>query len=155
MERTHCRVCGEKLKPYEKNLKGMCQPCYKYFVSDKKKVYPLPPLGEITYAPNGDVICPICGRAFAKLGSHIRYFHKLAPKDVYIKVGWDREPHATSKNYKEKMRSHITEELKEGLIERGKNTRFKAGHKGRTRDQMSLATVKRLSKQIMKVNSDK
>ena len=155
MERIYCKKCGEKLRPYEKNMQGYCQACYKYFVTDKKKVYPLPPLGEITYAPNGDVICPLCGRAFGKLGSHIRYFHKLDPKEVYTKVGWDRDPHATSNKYKEKMRSHITEELKQDLIERGKNTRFKAGHKGRTKDQMSLATIKRLSKQIMKANQSK
>lgn len=144
MERTHCKVCGEALKPYEKHMQGMCQPCYKYFKVDKKKVYPLPPLGEMTHAENGDIICPLCGRAFAKLGAHIKYFHKLDPVEVYIKVGWDRTPHATSKKYQDKMRGYIREDITLQLIENGKGTRFKKGSVGRTREQMSLSTLRRI-----------
>lgn len=118
-----CKFCGS---PAPSNLQGYCQPCYKYFVMDKKKIYPLPRHGEITYNEDGDAICPECGKAFCKLGGHIRYAHHMTTADFFKKHGWHvRKTKASNIEYRKKMKDiQDPKTISVNLIEKGKSTRF-------------------------------
>ena len=68
-----CNACG-KYSP--RSYCEMCQGCYNYF-RHGGKIYPLPERGTIARDENGKVICHICGRSYARLGSHVRESHGM------------------------------------------------------------------------------
>lgn len=139
---SSCKFCN---KPAPNNMQGYCQVCYRYFIMEHKEIYPLPKLGEITYAPNGDCICPFCGKAFRKLGLHFYYSHNLTSKEAHKKAGWDQSAKATNEGYRILMRNIQHEKtITENLLEKGKPTRFKKNHQGRTKDKISVMTNIRL-----------
>jgi len=114
---------------------------------ERREIYPLPKLGEITYAPNGDCICPFCGKAFRKLGLHFYYSHNMTSKEAHKKAGWDQNAKATNEDYRILMKNIQHEKtITENLIEKGKPTRFKKNHQGRTRDKISVMTEMRLKR---------
>lgn len=143
---THnCKFCS---KPAPSNMQGYCQVCYHYFILEGKEVYDLPKYGEITYAPNGDCICPECGKAFRKLGRHFNLAHGMSSAEAHKKFGWDRNAKATNKAYRDLMRDKLQEKcVTVNLIDKGKSTRFAPNHSGRTRDKVSAMTLKRLKQQ--------
>lgn len=131
-------------------MQGYCQTCYRYFIMEKKEVYPLPKFGEITYAPNGDCICPFCGKAFRKLGSHFYHAHHILAKDAHRKVGWDMNAKATNLDYRNLMRKKLQEKcVTHNLIEQGAKTRFKKNHPGRPKELVSPMTLKRLKRVLL------
>lgn len=142
MAGINCKFCG---KPTSSNMQDYCQVCYRYFIIEDKEIYPLPTYGNITYAPNGDCICPFCGKAFRKLGMHFYYAHGMTSKEAHEKAGWDHNAKATNKSYRILMRNKLqTKCVTINLIDKGKNTRFSLNHGGRTRDKVSAMTLKRL-----------
>ena len=141
----NCKFCN---KPAPSNMQGYCQVCYRYFIIDSKVVYDLPKYGEITYAPNGDCICPFCGKAFRKLGLHFYYAHKMTSKEAHKKAGWDQNAKATNESYRDLMREKLQEKcVTENLIKGGKSTRYVSNHPGRTKNKVSAMTLKRLKQQ--------
>lgn len=123
MKQVKCKFCGNDAPA---NMQGYCQVCYRYFILEGKDIYPLPAYGEVTYAPNGDCICPECGKAFRKLGNHIRQSHNMLCKEFFPKHGWHiRKTKATNKDYRKHMRD-IQDPLciTKNLLENGKSTRF-------------------------------
>ena len=68
-----CRECGRNT---EKSYSGMCQSCYNYF-RNGGTINPLPDKGRIEYDAHGKVICHICGKAYTRLGSHVRESHNM------------------------------------------------------------------------------
>jgi hypothetical protein len=148
-----CIYCKEPLK--YSNLGGYCQPCYRYFVLDKGIVYDTPPYGEIWYAPNGDCICPICGKAFRKLGCHLYNFHKITSREAYQQFGWAFNVKASNLSYRYDMKQKLKDYCVDiNLIERGKNTRFVVGSPGRTTDKVSEMTRRRLKLNRIKKGGD-
>lgn len=142
MKIIKCKFCKH---PAPSNLQGYCQNCYRYFIIDKKKLYDTPPYGEIRYAPNGDCICPFCGKAFRKLGKHFYHTHNLTSREAHKKHGWDLNAKATNEDYRNKMRSVLQDKcVKINLLEKGKATRFQPGHRGRPRALVSAMTLNRL-----------
>lgn len=142
MKTKSCKFCG---KTAPNNMRGYCQTCYKYFVMEGKETYPLPEYGEITYAPNGDAICPFCGKAFRKLGMHFYYAHGLISKEAHKKAGWARNAKATNEDYRELMREKLQDHCVDiNLIEKGFNTRYTEGHPGRPRESLSEMTLREL-----------
>jgi len=110
-------------------MQGYCQSCYIYFITENKTTHPLPEYGKQTFAPNGDCICPFCGKAFRKLGGHLRYAHGMTAKEAYEKAGWDHEPHASNKDYRNTMRKRLwTKCVVDNLLKKGKTTRFTKGN---------------------------
>lgn len=137
-----CKFCSSTTPS---NMRGYCQACYKYFVLDQKEIYPLPNKGEITYAPNGDCICPFCGKAFRKLGTHFYYSHGLSSKEAHVKAGWDIKAKATNEQYRDLMRSKLQEKcVVENLLNAGKATRYTPKHIGRPKQMVSPMTMMRL-----------
>ena len=143
-----CKFCG---KPAESNMRGYCQVCYRYGVMENRDVYPLPEYGEITYAPNGDCICPFCGKAFRKLGLHFYYGHGLTSLKAHEQAGWDHKAKATNPEYRDLMREKLKIKcVKINLLQRGKATRFKKGSQGRTKDKLSQMTRNNLKRRFKK-----
>ncbi len=139
-----CKFCG---KPAPSNMQGYCQVCYRYFIMEHKEIYPTPNLGEITYASNGDCICPFCGKAFRKLGMHFYYSHNMTSDEAHKKAGWDRNAKATNPDYRELMRKRLQIKcVKINLLKRGRLTRFHKGHEGRPISKVSPMTLKRLKR---------
>jgi len=143
-----CKFCG---KPAPSNMQGYCQVCYRYFIMEDKDVYDLPKYGEITYAPNGDCICPFCGKAFRKLGLHFYYSHHMTSKQAHEKAGWAHNAKATNESYRDLMREKLQEKcVTVNLIDKGQSTRFVPGSPGRTRDKVSAMTLSRLKQNRFK-----
>lgn len=141
----YCKFCNNKAPS---NMQGYCQVCYCYFIIKGKEIYPLPNVGEITYAPNGDCICPFCGKAFRKLGNHFYQTHKITSKEAHHKIGWDLNAKATNADYRNLMRQRLKQKcVTINLIIKGKQTRFVLKHSGRTREKVSIMTLKRLKQQ--------
>lgn len=139
-----CKFCE---RPAPSNMRGYCQSCYKYFIIEKKQVYEKPEYGIINYTPKGDVICPFCGKAFRKLGIHFYYAHGLTSDKAHKKAGWDRNAKATNPEYRKLMRNLLKEHhVTDNLLEKGKKTRYKKGHKGRLKEKMSEMTKLRLKR---------
>lgn len=118
-----CKFCGN---PAPNNMQGYCQVCYRYFITEGKNVYTPPKYGEVAYAPNGDCICPECGKAFRKLSNHIYQAHGVDHKNACVKYGWHiRNDKVTNNDYRKHMHDiQHTKCITNNLIEKGKNTRF-------------------------------
>ena len=128
MKKIKCKFCGNYC---DKNMRGYCQVCYKYFVIDGKHIYDLPSFGKVEYNEDGDVICHICGKAFRKLGGHIWNGHHMKMRDYCTKYGL---LYKTNKASNIDYRKHMKDIQKdycitENLLKKGKATRLQKGQK--------------------------
>lgn len=123
-----CKICG-----CDNNTTGKyCGNCYRYLRLHPEGVYPLPKKGEVHYAPNGDVICHVCGMAVRKLGNHIAFKHHMTQKEYRDKFKLYHNTRLSNKEYIKNM-SKINEKHKDtvvskNLIEKGKKTRTSKGN---------------------------
>lgn len=138
-----CELCGTTGKGIfnrRKLGKCLCQTCYKYEM--EHPVNPLPKKGEIEYDNEGRPICHICGRAFKKLASHAYYRHNINAYEYKEKFGLNNSQGLISESTKKILQEHSKNNydlvVKENLLNRGKDHRFKKGDKGRTRDMIRL-----------------
>lgn len=119
----YCKICNGILDTTGK----YCQKCYNYLRNHPEGIYPLPPKGEICYAPNGDVICHICGMAYRKLGNHIRFKHNLSQVEYRELFKLYHNTKLSNIDYRDKMRlynnRYYDKVVKKNLIEHGANTR--------------------------------
>ena len=119
-----CKECG-KLTP--RSYSGMCQGCYNYF-KNGGHIYPLPEHGRIVYGDDGKVICHICGRAYTRLGSHVKESHDMTIDEYKEMFGICRRTKTTESSYSDKMHNYSEKyNMSERLIEVGKSTRIKKG----------------------------
>lgn len=104
-----------------------CQRCYDYLKKHPEGLYPLPPKGEVHYAPNGDPICHICGKAIRKLGNHIAFYHKMSQNEYREMFGLYHNTRLSNEDYKDMMRKYNYKYAKvvvnNNLIKGGINTR--------------------------------
>lgn len=118
-----CKFCGDTI--LVNNMQGYCQKCYKYFIMDNKKIYNIPEYGHIAVTENGDIVCPLCGKAFRKLGQHLYLSHKLLAQDAFVQFGWPKNVKASNAEYRYHMKDVQHKKCVDiNLIERGKNTRY-------------------------------
>jgi len=122
----NCSSCGKLItgKVYPDN---QCQGCYKYFHSGGK-IYPLPENGKIEKSEDGKIICHICGRAYTRLGSHVKESHNMTTKEYKEKFDLCNNCRTTEDNYHQTMVNHANEyEMGKRLIKTGYSTRVKPG----------------------------
>lgn len=138
-----CEICGTKegIICYSKAIgKTLCRKCYNY--EKNHPVHPLPKKGEISYDNEGKLICHICGRAFKKLASHAYNGHGINAYTYKEMFDLNNNAGLLIESTKEILREHSKNNyetvIKENLLNKGKNSRFKKGSKGRTRDQVRL-----------------
>lgn len=145
----YCSLCGRTSNETRiVTSKGIhyCGKCYQR-IRNASKVYELPPKGEIRYNEEGKPICHICGKAYSKLMSHVRQIHDMSAYEYKKEFGLDLHKSVMSKESIEiasRRNKENWHKIKDNLLVKGYKTRFKAGSKGRTRDKVSLQTLKRL-----------
>lgn len=122
-----CSACGKICKNGKKYPSGMCQGCYTYFRKGGI-INPLPAPGTITYDHRGYVICHICGRAYIRLGSHVKESHNMSIKEYKEEFGLCNNSHTTEQTYSKTMSSHAIENgMDKQLLKAGYSTRIRKG----------------------------
>ena len=147
-ECIECKKITDKLK------KKLCIKCYgRQYREHKKrqeKVYDIPPIGEINYSEEGKPICHICGKAYNKLLTHVYYTHKMREKEYKKEFGLNLHQGIASNKTKVKLQKSVElnyeKVVAENLICKGKETRFKKGSEGRTKEKLSIQEYKNLVK---------
>lgn len=122
----NCSKCGKKMgsRVYPGDL---CQGCYKYFLGGGTE-NPVPPPGKVEYDKRGYVVCHICGRAYIRMGSHVKESHKMTIKEYKERFGLCDNAKLTEQVYSDRMRKIAYENGSvEILVESGKDTRFVKG----------------------------
>lgn len=146
-----CKFCGKMQKGSKVYPNELCQGCYKYF-HEGGTINPLPSRGEIARDSRGFVVCHICGRAYKRLGSHIRESHGMTIAEYKEMFGLCANSRTTEQEYSKLMRQHAIEnDMPKRLMIAGFNTRIKTGEthmrKGKKiRLQESLDKRKRYSR---------
>lgn len=125
---THCKKCGKSVtdKIYPN---GTCQACYNYYHKGGVD-NPLPPKGKIAYDHRGYVVCHICGRAYKRLGSHIKESHGMSIAEYKAEFELCNNAKTTEKNYSKHMHNLAYKyDMPNRLQETGKATRIKKGER--------------------------
>ena len=84
-----CKECGKIIEG--KSYSGDCQGCYHYF-RNGGTVNPLAEHGRIKHDATGKVICHICGRAYTRLGSHVKESHGITIEEYKEEFGLYYKP---------------------------------------------------------------
>ena len=124
----HCKKCGKQIngKIYPD---GTCQGCYNYYHKGGTD-NPLPQLGKIERDYRGYVICHICGRAYKRLGSHIKESHNMSIAEYKAQFELCNNAKTTEQNYSIHMHDLAYKyDMPKRLQISGKSTRIKKGQK--------------------------
>ena len=131
-----CGKCGRDADgKYFHN--GMCRACYNYFRLGGTENL-LPEHGKIEHDCRGFVICHICGRAYKRLGSHIKESHGMSILEYKETFGLCNNARTTEKAYSEQMRILAYKyDMHERLKVLGENTRIKKGENDKRKGKKS------------------
>ena len=142
-----CKKCGKHI---DRSYSGMCQACYNYFRKGGV-IHALPDKGRIEYDNSGKVICHICGRAYTRLGSHVREFHDMTIEEYKIEFGLCKRAKTTESGYSKTM-SHYAKVngMDQQLLKVGAKTRIKVGENDKRKDK-PVCLQERLDKRARKV----
>jgi len=114
--------------------------------------------GVINYDSFGKPICNICGKGYNKLISHVVQKHNISAIEYKETYGYDLHKSILSKKAEDNARKNAVRNMPKyinNLIKSGEKTRFKNGHKGRTKDKVSQQTLNRIKNQINTINKNK
>ena len=135
-------------KKGSKTYGGYCQSCWRYFVKEGKTIYPKPKYGQVFYNEHNDVVCPLCGKAFRKLGSHFLNSHGITVKEAREQFGWYANTRLSNKEYIEHMRDVLQDHcVTDNLIIKGKSTRFKLGDTNTPKKDIPAPKIIKLKKE--------
>lgn len=108
--------------------------------------------GIIEYNEDGQPKCEICGCFFNRVLSHVRQKHNLNEKEYKLIFGFDLKKgicsQESSKKTSIKTLSNYNKCIQKNLISKGKRSRFKIGHSGRTKDKVSEQTKLMLKERL-------
>lgn len=124
----HCKKCDKPIngKIYPDNT---CQSCYNYYHKGGTD-NPIPAKGVIAHDYRGYVVCHICGRAYKRLGSHIKECHKMTIADYKAEFELCNNARTTEQNYSKHMSKLAYEyAMDQQLKIVGVATRIKKGQK--------------------------
>lgn len=126
--RNFCSECGKPITSRFYPGKT-CQGCYKYFLKGGT-INPLPEKGAVEYDNKGCVVCHICGRAYKRLGSHVKESHGMTVAEYKDAFGLCNNARTTEHVYSLHMRAlAYRHKMPQMLQEVGKGTRIKLGDK--------------------------
>ena len=121
-----CYKCGKHI---DRSYAGMCQGCYHYYHKGGVD-NPLPALGKIEKDYRGYVICHICGRAYKRLGSHIKESHNMSIAEYKKQFELCNNARTTEINYSKHMHNLAYKyDMPNRLQITGVTTRIKKGDK--------------------------
>lgn len=135
-----CSSCGKehKGKNYPDNL---CQGCYNYFRKGGQ-VNPIPQFGTIGKDYRGYIVCHKCGKAYVRLGSHVKESHNMTIHEYKDSFGLCESSHTTETSYSNMMKRYAYDnDMPNQLKETGIATRIKKGEKLRLGKQARLQEV--------------
>ena len=122
----YCSKCNKRI---DRSYSGMCQSCYRYY-HEGGTDNPPPKIGKIAYDHRGYVICHICGRAYKRLGSHIKETHGMTIAEYKAKFELCNNAKTTEANYSEHMHNLAYKyDMPKRLQITGKATRIKKGER--------------------------
>lgn len=114
--------------------------------------------GIIKYDKHGNPICEICGKAFKRVLSHVRQKHDMSEREYKLKFGYDLKKGICSAESSQKSREAVFNNyeicIENNLLDHGIESRFQNGHEGRTKDQVSAQTKRRLIKHIKSIRTE-
>lgn len=146
----YCKKCGKQMTKHDMKHGEQCQACYVYYRNGGTD-NPLPDKGRIVYDHRGYVVCHVCGRAYKRLGSHVKESHKMTIAEYKEKFGLCNCTRTTEKTYSQIMRENAYKHnMDKRLLETGKATRIKAGE-----TKMRKGKVVRLQEILDKRNRGK
>lgn len=124
-----CSSCGKNYHSNKAYPNRLCQGCYNYFRKGGT-INPIPKHGEITHDERGFVICHICGKAFKRLGSHIKESHGFTIAEYKEMFGLCNNAKTTEQTYSQHMsKLAYRNAMPQRLQETGQKTRIKKGDK--------------------------
>lgn len=138
-----CSSCGKHHHGTKSYPNRLCQSCYNYFRKGGT-INPLPDAGTIAKDERGFVVCHICGKAYVRLGSHIKESHGMTIAEYKRRFGLCENCKTTESQYSSTMRKYAYDnDMPERLQRTGFGTRIKVGEKDKrlgkpTRLQESL-----------------
>lgn len=120
--------CSKCNKPITDKYPGeTCQGCYLYCHKGGTD-NPIPPKGKIAYDRRGYVVCHICGRAYKRLGSHIKESHDMSIAEYKEQFGLCNNAKTTEKSYSAHMHQlAYKHDMPKRLQITGIDTRIKKG----------------------------
>lgn len=119
-----CKECGREIT---KSYSCLCQACYHYF-RHGGTINPIPEKGRIAYDINGKVVCHICGRAYTRLGSHVRENHHMTIEAYKEEFGLCKRTKTTESSYSNIMSQHAKMNgMDQQLLKVGLATRIQKG----------------------------
>ena len=124
----NCSQCGKHIptKIYPDNT---CQSCYLYYLHGGTD-NPVPPPGRITHDHRGYVICHICGRAYKRLGSHVKEWHNMSIAEYKAQFELCNNAKTTENNYSKHMHNLAYKyNMPQQLIKTGISTRVRKGQR--------------------------
>ena len=149
MQSTKCnKTLQGKIYPEQ-----TCQACYHYYHKGGTD-NPTPPKGVIAHDYRGYVVCHICGRAYKRLGSHIKESHNMNIAQYKEQFGLCNNARTTERNYSEHMHNLAYKyDMPNRLQETGKATRIKKGERDKrlgkkVRLQENLKKLERYKKEV-------
>lgn len=100
--------------------------------------------GIIEYNEEGLPKCEICGNFFKRVLTHVRQKHFIEEREYKTEYGFDLGKGICSKESSLKSREAVLRNsekcIGDNLLNKGANTLFLEGHKGRTKEQVSEQT---------------
>ena len=124
----YCTKCGKTI-PTKIYPEVTCQACYLYYHKGGTD-NPTPPKGKITHDHRGYVVCHICGRAYKRLGSHVKEFHSMSIAEYKAEFELCNNAKTTERNYSEHMHNLAYKyDMPKRLQITGYPTRIKKGQK--------------------------
>ena len=121
-----CKKCG---KPINGKIypNGTCQSCYNYYHKGGID-NPIPAKGIIAHDYRGYVVCHICGRAYKRLGSHIKESHNMSIAEYKAEFELCNNARTTEHNYSRHMHELAYKyDMPQRLMRTGATTRIKKG----------------------------
>ena len=122
----NCSECGTPHgnKIYPNNL---CQSCYNYFRQGGTN-NPIPDKGIIAHDHRGYVVCHICGKAYKRLGSHVKEKHHMSIAEYKAEFELCNNAKTTEQNYSKHMHNLAYKyDMPQQLQRTGVKTRIKPG----------------------------
>jgi hypothetical protein len=108
--------------------------------------------GQIEYNLAGLPKCEICNQYYHRVLCHVRQKHHMTEREYKKMFGFDLIRGITSLVSKEKSRAAVLNNFEtvvtKNLLCKGKDSRFKNGHTGRTKELVSKQTQIRLKNRL-------
>jgi hypothetical protein len=123
-----CKSCNKDITKDDR-YGGYCQSCYNYFRKGGT-INSLPEKGVIAKDDRGYIVCHICGKAYKRLGSHIKESHNMTILEYKAEFGLCNNARTTENNYSKHMHNlAYKHDMPKQLIKTGVATRVKPGDK--------------------------